>query len=207
MTYSEIQDAVIKNSFASSRRAEARTWIQARHAWLWDAEPWIFRKAVQQTVTFTANSNTVNLGSITDLRSVDSLWTALGDEVRAVRDRREFFREFNANASSGTGTPEVFTVVNGVIYIGPKGDGTTGLLDYEKAKPELSDDADETGLPSGYDLALVHGAKAEGFKLSNIPMAEAFDADFNAYLNAMRLDYLSEVNAQGQQFGAYRPGY
>lgn len=207
MTYVQIQNAVKADGFAETKRSDIKNWIQARHAWLWDLEEWAFRRSAPTTVTFTANSSTVNLGSITDFHAAVAMYDAQGESVRGIRDHDEFFRKYNANLAQSSGPPQAYTVVNHVIYIGPKGDGSTGLLVYEKSKPALSADTDTTGLPEGYDLALVHGAKAEGFKLSNVPMAGAFDDDFNAYLNALRRTYLNEVREQGQQFGAYHPGY
>lgn len=206
LTYRQIVDAVLADGFNESKRASAQTWVQARHSWLWGAEEWTFRFSPPTAVTFTANASTVNLGSITDLHAVVALYTANGDPVPGIRDFREFFDTYNTSAATGTGTPEAYTVVNSTIYVGPKGDGSAGLLVYEKSKPTLSADDSVTGLPDGYDLALVHGAKAEGFKLTNVPLWQGFDEDFNAHLNALRRDYLNKVREQGQQFGAYRVG-
>lgn len=204
MTYKEIQDAVLADGFAESKRASAKLWIKARHSWLWNVEPWTFRDSAPTAVTFTANSQVVNLLSITDFHAAKILYNANGAPVQGIRDHREFFDRYNANNSLAATTPEAYTVVNTTIYVGPLGDGSSGLLVYEKAKPVLSADSDTTSLPDDYDLALVHGAKAEGFKLSNVPMAQAFDDDFTAYVNVLRRDYLYKVREQGQQFGAYR---
>jgi hypothetical protein len=75
-----------------------------------------------------------------------------------------------------------------------------------RAKPTLVNDGDPTGLPDGYDLALVHGGKAEGFKLSNVPLWQGFDDDFTAFANAMRRNYLTGLRAStSKQLGAFRP--
>lgn len=207
MTYRQIQDAVLDSGFDEGDRASAQNWIQFRHAWLWDLKPWTFRQAGPVTVTFTSGSQTVNLGTVTDMHAVIVLYDANGSPIRGVADYRQFFDRYNANASLTTGAPEAYTVVNGTILVGPQGDGSTGLLMYEKSKPALSADGDSTGLPDGYDLALVHGAKAEGFKLKVVPeLAASFDQDFTAALNALSANYLTQVREQGQQWGAYRPG-
>jgi hypothetical protein len=204
MTYVQIQNAVLADGFDETKRSDAKQWIQFRHAWLWDLEEWAFRFGTQ-TVTFTANSQTV--GSMpTNFRAAVALYDANGTPIHGVRDLREFYNRYNANLSNGTGTPEAYTVVDSALIVGPAGDGSSGLLIYEKSKPTLSADSDTTGLPDGYDLALVHGAKAEGFKLTNVPLWQGFDEDFTAATNALRRDYLSQVREQGQQFGAYRPG-
>ena len=63
-----------------------------------------------------------------------------------------------------------------------------------------------TGLPSGYDLALVHGAKAEGYKLTNVPLWQQFEDDFSAAAASLQRNYLSQLRETGQQIGAYVPG-
>lgn len=204
MTYVQIQNAVLADGFAEGKRSDAKNWIQARHAWLWDLEEWTFRQG-SGTVTFTANSQTI-AGTPSDFRAAVALYDAQGNLLQGYRDHREFFDRYNVNLQTGTGTPEAFTVYGGQILVGPKGDGTTGLLLYEKSKPALSADGDTTGLPEGYDLALVHGGKAEGFKLANVPLWQGFDDDFTAFANAMRRNYLTALRSQGtEQLGAYRP--
>lgn len=203
MTYKEIIDAVLADGFAEAKRDQAQLWVQGRHAWLWDLEEWKFKFA-SDTVTFTSGSQT--LGSMpTDFRAVDALYDAQGSELRGYEDHREFYKVYNANLSNGSGPPEAYTVLDTAIIFGPAGDGSSGLMLYEKQKPELTDDTDLTGLPDGYDLALVHGGKAEGFKLMNVPLWQGFDEDFTAFANAMRRNYLRVVQSGGQQFGAFRP--
>lgn len=205
MTYKAIVDAVLADGFAEAKRANAQQWVQARHAWLWDLEEWTFREG-SATVTFTSGSQVV-ANVPTDFRAVEMLYDAQGSPLRAYKDHREFYNVYNANAGNGSGRPEAYTVYAGQIIVGPAGDGSTGLLFYEKNKPTLAGDADPTGLPDGYDLALVHGGKAEGFKLANVPLWQGFDDDFTAFANAMRRNYLVAVKESGsQQLGAFVPG-
>lgn len=204
MTYGQIQNAVIKNAFDETDRADVKNWIQFRHAWLWDLEEWTFRFATA-TVTFTSGSQTV--ASVpADFRHAIALYDANGSPIAPVRDTRLFFDSYNANLQNGSGSPSVFTVLAGQIFVGPDGDGSAGVLVYEKSKPALVNDGDLTGLPDGYDVALVHGGKAEGFKLANVPLWQGFDDDFTAAANAMRRNYLTAIRGQLGQFGAHRPG-
>lgn len=205
LTYKQIQDAVLAGAFPEAKRTDAKKWIIARHTWLWDLEEWSFREA-SAAVTFTAGAQVV-ADIPDDFHASFALYDAQGSPLRAYKDRREFYDRYNANLNGASGAPEAYTVFAGQILIGARGDGSSGLLLYEKSKPVLSADNDTTGLPDGYDLALVHGGKAEGFKLTNIPLWQGFDEDFTAFANAMRRNYLVAVKEQGsQQLGAYRPG-
>ena len=77
---------------------------------------------------------------------------------------------------------------------------------YKKRKPTLSADGDATGIPDGYDVALIHGGKAEGYKLSNIPLWQAFDQNYLYYIKVMEGQYLNELDGAQDTFGgAYRP--
>ena len=204
MNFKAIQDAVIKKGFDESDRADVKNWITFRHAWLWDLCEWTFRFG-SAPVVFTVNAQLV--GSMpADFKHAISLYDGNGRTVRPMRDMRGFFDSYNTNLSNASGAPEVFTVVGSQLFVGPQGDGSSGLLVYEKAKPPLVADGDLTGLPDGYDLALVHGGKAEGFKLANVPLWAAFDADFTAASNALQRNYLTAIRGEVGQMGAYRPG-
>lgn len=201
LTFLQLQNAVLADGFAEAKRTDAKNWINYRHAWLWDLEEWTFKFATA-TVTFTAGAQTISAPA--DFRTALALYDSQGRPVRPYADIREFLDLYNTNGQPGSGAPEAYTVVGGSLLVGPNGDGTTGLLVYEKTKPSLANDSDTTGLPDGYDLALVHGGKAEGFKLANVPLWSGFDDDFTAAANALRRNYLTEVRAAGsRQFGHY----
>lgn len=203
LTFKQIQDAVISKAFDESDRSDVKNWIVFRHAWLWDLCEWTFKFATAPVV-FTANSQVV--GSLpADFRVAEALYSSTGEPVTPVRDHRRFLDRYNANLSPGSGRPEAFTIVGAQMLVGPNGDGSSGLLLYEKSKPSLVNDADLTGFPDGYDLAFVHGGKAEGFKLANVPLWQGFDDDFTAASNALQRQYLTSVRGQVGQFGAYRP--
>jgi hypothetical protein len=204
LTFKALQDAVLADAFDESKRADAKNWITFRHAWLWDLYEWTFRFGTANVV-FTAGSQIV--GSMpADFRIALNLFNSTGGEVRGIRDARTFFASYNANLANGSGSPEAYTAVASQLFVGPAGDGSSGLLVYEKSKPALVNDGDLSGLPDGYDLALVHGGKAEGFKLANVPLWQGFDDDFTAAVNAMARNYLTGIRGQVGQMGAFRPG-
>lgn len=205
MPFVDIVNAVLADAFAEGKRADAKTWVQFRHTWLWDLEDWTFKYATD-TVTFTSGSRIVDVADApTDIHATVAMFDANGDPVVGVADFRKFFADYNANLALGSASPEAYTIVGGRIFLSHPGDGSSGIVVYEKTRPTLSADADTTGLPDGYDLGLVHGAKAEGFKLNNIgDLSANFDADFSATANTMRRAYLSAVKDSGGQFAAYR---
>jgi hypothetical protein len=204
LSYRDIQNSVIAQGFDETDRAQVKIAIQFRHAWLWDLEDWTFRYKFS-TVTFTEGSRIATAPE--DLNAVVALYDAQGGVVRGVKDRRSFFNVANSALVTGTGSPGLYTMVAGQLYTDMLGDGSTGELLYRRSKPVLLNDADTTGLPADYDLALVHGGKAEMFKLKIVPdLAADFDNDFTAAANALRRNYLEEVLEQGQQWGAFRPG-
>lgn len=203
-TFGDILTAVCKDGINATRRSDAKLWVAGRHAMVWDAADWTFKRS-SGAIVFTAGSQIA--AGPADVHSVFAVYNAQGEPLAAYDDARRFQDRYNTLADASTGVPEAYTVYGGQILIGPKGDGSTGLVLYEKSKPSLVDDADLTGLPDGYDLGLIHGGKAEGFKLTNIPMADAFDADFTAFVNSLKNNWLEEVAQSGSsKMGAYRPG-
>jgi hypothetical protein len=204
MTFGDILNAVCQDGISATRRSDAKQWVIARHAWLWGAQPWTFRNATADIV-FTENQQ--QAAGPADVGAVLAVYTAQGDPLVGIRDIRKFFDRYNTLGYSSSGTPEAYTVVGGQVLVGPKGDGSTGLIVYQKTKPTLTNDGDSTGLPDGFDLALVHAARAEGFKLTNaFQLAEFEDAEFNAAIGALENDWLEDVLETGGQVGAYRPG-
>lgn len=203
MTFGAILDAVCVDGLDATRRASAKEWVRYRHTWIWGAANWTFKQATGN-ITFTANSQVA--AAPADLHSVFAIYDSGGEPLEGIRDPRRFFDSYNTLASTSSGSPEAYAVWNGQVLVGPKGDGTTGLIVYQKTKPSLVNDGDATGLPDGFDLALVHGGKAEGYKMTNIPMSAGFDADFTAAVSAMENDWLEQNLAAGERMGAYRPG-
>lgn len=97
-------------------------------------------------------------------------------------------------------------MIAGVPYIGPLGNGTSGIVVYQKEKPSLVNDSDSTGLPDGFDLALVFGAKATGYELTNNPLAPSLEQAYMTAIANLENGYLDQTLETGEQSGAYRPG-
>ncbi len=204
MTFKEIVDAVLADGFKEAQRTDAKRWVNFRHAWLWDVHRWTFKN---DTATVTFNGTATPTGVPTDLQTVIALHDENGAQLQPYNDLHDFYSRYNSGLAD-TGAAEAFTVVGSTIILGPStpSNSGSGLLVYEKTKPALVADSDTTGLPEGYDVALIHGGKAEGFKLINVPLWQGFDEDFTAAVNALATTYLVQTRAGGGQFGAYTPG-
>lgn len=204
LTYLQMQNQVIADGLAESDRTIIKFALNVRNEWLFDADEWVWRKA-EAAVTFTNGSRVVG-GAPADLRMVIAMFDGQGNQLEAVADNRLFLDQFNENIQQGSGSPSAFTVIGTTLVVGPNGDGTSGLLLYERERTDLVNDGDTTGLPATYDMALVHGAKAEVFKLKKIPVWQEHEDEFAASVAALQRNYLTSVRGQVGQFGAYRPG-
>lgn len=203
MNFGQILDAVCSDGLDSSRRSSAKEWVRFRHSWIWGAANWTFKQATGN-ITFTANQQAAVAPA--DIHAIFSVYDQTGTPLQAIRDLRRFYDLYNTVGGNNTGQPEAYTMVANQVIVGPQGDGSTGMVVYQKTKPALVNDADATGLPDGFDLALVHGGKAEGYKMTNIPLAGQFDADFTAAVTAMENDWLEQIIETGASSGAFRPG-
>jgi hypothetical protein len=205
LTFKELQDATLAAGFAEAQRIDAKRWINFRYAWLWDIADWSFKNATD-LVTVTAGSQTVT-GVAADMLQVLGLFNSAGTPLVAIPDYTAFAEAYIGTTASAATLPEAYTILGSTIMVGPTA-GTTDsnyLLVYKKGATELVGDNDVPAIPPLYHLALVHGAKAEGFKLNAVPsLADSFDADFQAAITAMKATYLSNLEVP-LQVPAYLP--
>lgn len=204
MTFKQLQDAVLADAFAEAKRADVKNWLNFRYTWIFDVDEWTFTQGTA-LVTVTSGSQAVtNLPS--DFGLAYALYKSDGSPLEPV-DYQTFQASYYSTTSPLSGPPEAFTVLGSSILVGPTSNETKAdySLAYEKTVTPLSADTDVPVIPSGYHLALVHGAKAEGFKLTNVPLADSFDADFQAAVTTMRRKYLRSLPHNQAQSPAYRP--
>lgn len=204
MTFKQLQDATLADGFAEARRADAKNWINFRLTWLWDVDDWTFTRG-SAAVSVTANSQAVgNLPA--DFAVAYGLWRFDGAPLKPILDYWDFAANYIGTTNNATGIPEAYTVLGSSILVGPTSSETNAnyLLAYQKAPTLLVADGDIPGIPAGYHMALVHGAKAEGFKLTNVPLAAQFDADFQAAITAMQSKYRTNNKPRVAQSPAYR---
>lgn len=207
MNFGQILSMVTSDGIDQSERSNAQEWVRMRHAALWDWKDWTFKYA-QAPITFTSGQQVLNSGDYpSDLHDVLAMYDQYGEPIRGYRDVRQFFDRYNVNALPVTSSsPEAYTMLNGGPLVGPMGNGSAGIIVYEKNKPSLINDSDLTGLPDGFDLALVHGAKATGMQITNNPLAQTHEMAYETIISELENGYLTQVLETGEQSGAYRPG-
>lgn len=206
LNFGQVLDAVLTDGLDPSRRSDAQEWVRYRHASLWDYADWTF-KYKTGNVTYTNGQQALASGDYpSDIHAIYSMYDTYGVPLRAFRDARQFFDTYNKLTLPISGPPEAYTMIAGVPYIGPLGNGSQGIVVYQVEKPALVNDSDSTGLPDGFDLALVYGAKATGFEFTNVPLASQFEQGYMNAIAALENGFLDQTLETGEQSGAYRPG-
>lgn len=201
-TFLELQTAVMGTRFDESQRGDVKTWINDAYWQAWTQEEWIFRVATD-TVIVTANSNVVT-GLATDVANVRSLQRSDGVSLDSM-DPTDFERRYNSPSSTFTGTPEAYTVINGVVYVGPTSNVSASdyLMVYEKEYTALSADGDVPALPTGcHEGILVFGAIATGLQTENDFTWQFFQQKYDRTLDTLRRGYLSDRRDTFQSYTA-----
>lgn len=225
MTFKEIQDAVLADTFDESKRASVKNWINGKYTELCDLDDWTFMRAVAN-VSVSVNSATVS-GVPADFAVANALLDQYGCPLEKMGNVEEFVRRYMDSTTSSPAQPEAFCVFGspatfdggsfgdgdfgggeGLIAVGPTSNvaSSTFRLLYERAAPTLVIDADVPILPAGYHLAVVAGARAFGCRLSGMTAeAEEADAEFRSAVDALRRKYRRAINNRSPQVSAYRP--
>lgn len=203
MNFLELQNATLQDSFTESRRADVKNWLNARYTWMWDYADWTFADATAN-VTVTAGSREVTLEPA-DLGVVYDLFRADSEPLEAIT-YDEYALNYLGTGNTSSGLPEAYTVLGTSILVGPTSSETNAgyLLSYQKIATLLSADGDTPAIPAGYHMALVAGAKGLGFKMTNVPLSQVFDAEYQAAIQAMSRKYLENNKPRGRQTPAYR---
>jgi hypothetical protein len=203
LSFVTIQNMVLEDAFPESKRTDVKAWIVDAHTEIWDAADYTF-KSVLATVTVV---NGVLTGA-SDIADVYALYDNTGCPLQGYYDPARFYEQYNSNISGTGSVPEAFLILGNAIIVKPSTTGTLSNFQvvYRKVKPTLSADSDLSGLPDGYDTALVYGAKRLGFTQINNPFADDFATLFNQKKAALQEAYTYGIEESGLQAPAYRPG-
>lgn len=198
MTFKNIQDAVISDRFDETQRADVKNWINAVYGTILTAEDWTFL-VTKSLVTVTAGSSTVtnlptNLGVVLRLSRAD------GGALNFLSPQQFADAYYGETA---TGIPADYTVVNGVVSVGPISSETSALyqLEHEKEGTALSADADLPILPALSHMVLVFGAAIMGLQLSADPSWQGLQPQYDGLYQGLRRRYLASQRDGGRQLG------
>ncbi len=207
MTGAQILDAILADSFTSSKRSQALTWANAQLGELWNLEEWTFRNSFD-AVTVTANSRDVS-SLPDDLGIAQAMFRANGDPLEMIPEYRDYAVRYLGTNNAAAGIPEAFWCGTDAAKVGPTSSETSSgyLLVYEKALTLLADNSTEAPIPEETHLAIVFGGKATGYLLSNADHAATLYAQRDQIVEGMRRSYLTAVRGATVQQPAYRPGW
>lgn len=200
MNFLQLQAAVMGTRFDDSQRGDVKTWINATYWRAWTLEEWTFREATE-SVTVTAGSKTVT-GLTADVAIVRSFQRGDGDDIMSL-DPVDFQRLYNDPRAPWTGLPEAYTIINGVVSVGPASSETASdyLIVYEKEYTALSADGNTPLLPEGcHEDVLVFGAIARGLKTENDFTWQFFQQTADEGIDTLRRGYLTNRRDTNQAF-------
>jgi hypothetical protein len=198
MTFGEILDAVLLDRFETTHRPRARRAVNNRYAHLWAVEDWTFKYATVNPTT-AAGDNTLN-GLPDDFGIPVYIWDETGGVELPYLDQRDFYRLYLPALS---GTPEAWTVLNETVLLGPTPTAAaTWTCYYRRRLTLLDDENDRPQLPPEFHMALVHGGRAELKAHVNDPTRSDDEQLWQLDLDAMRRDYLADVEGQPSEWGA-----
>lgn len=198
MTFSDLRTEVRNLRFNSNQDNSINRWINAALARIWNADEWTFKYATA-AVSATTGSNT--LGSLpSDFGIVIGLQRADGTPLRYMPPRAFFETYFSL---TNTGAPQHYTVVNGVVTVGPISNETSSTYElvYEKRLTNLVADGDTPAIPAQHHYLIVEGALSQGLRLYNDFTWQFMENGFLAGLEDMRKEFLSDQRGENVQWG------
>jgi hypothetical protein len=188
MTVGDLLDEILLDRFELSHRPRALKALNNRYAHLWAIEDWTWKYA-HIPVTVTAGSQTAS-GLPADFGVPYYLWDENASPLSYVQ-----IDQFTFVYSTGTvGSPAAWTVVNGQILLGPTPNRDASFSTYyRKHLVPLSDEGQTTQVPLEFQLALVHGGRAELLAFYSDPTAAGEEEQWQMDLDALRRDYLADA--------------
>jgi hypothetical protein len=188
--FKELQDSVLFDRFAESRREDAGEAINYRYGRLWAAEPWVF-KLQSTSIAVPQNAQSVALGVGKIMGLWDSTTVPGYATTEAIRPE-----DFYNLASRVYGTyPTGWTVIGDTLYFDriASSDRTLTVIS-EKPFSELVEDEDIPAIPVEFHPMLVSGASSYLLKQENDDSWQGFEAEWDAAMADLRKGYLTSAS-------------
>jgi hypothetical protein len=192
MDVGELLDQILLDRFETEHRPRALLALNNRYAQLWGIEDWTWRFA-KVPVSVSVGVSFVG-GLPNDFGVPLYFWDPDGKELSYLDT--SYFQ--SAYATSTPGTPAAWTVIDQQIYLGPTPDTSSSAYQtyYRRRLIQLTDETQIPDFPQEFQLALVHGARAELLAFYNDPTAPVMDAEFQKDIEALRREYLSDATGE-----------
>jgi hypothetical protein len=199
VNFLQLQDSVLGTRFNTGQRPEAKNWINARYQQVWGACDWPWKRR-EGNLGVTGGQQTVNLATnLPTLNRIISLHTDEGDVIPYLAPGE--WDKFYA-AQTDQGTPEAFTLVNNVVYLGPIPSTSANYpIRYEAKITLLDDDSDEPLIPEADHYILVVGAMSLGLKWENDPTWDLPETEYQTMLMAMKNNYMRVHMGENESYG------
>jgi hypothetical protein len=203
VTFAEIVTEITSIRFNGNYTASAKTWVNLNYGYVWNAADWTFKSGTDPVGTTTGSP--ILTGLPTDFGKVQYLYTDTGIPLSYMTPM-EYEAQFYSSTS--TGTPTNYTVINGVVLLGPTPNATSGtyLLVYSKGFTALVADADVPALPVEYHYILVHGGLRTGLVTQNdftyAQQQEQFQMLLQSMTDTYTQDHGGTIQYQADGFGA-----
>jgi hypothetical protein len=192
MSVGDLLDGILLDRFEPEHRARALEGLNNRYAHLWAIEDWTWKYAQIPVIISVGVQNGSGLPA--DFGVPMYLWDDRGNEL--TYQEISAFR-FHYPPATQQGPPECWTVVDQQIMFGPiPGSNATFQTYYRKRLIPLTDEGQVPDIPLEFQLALVHGGRAELLAFYNDPTAADMEQLWQMDLDALRKDYLADVTGQ-----------
>lgn len=200
MTFQEIVNEVLFDRFAETRRASVERYVNSRYGRVWAQEPWTFKRIAVSTSMSDSDVTLEELG----LQRIEGVWQTRGNYNYDMFPNRP--EDFFFWVSEVGGVPYNYTVYGDTLHLERSPSSTTDFVVLgEKKFVPLEDDGDVPLIPEEFHMMLVHGAASEGLRMENDPTWQGFEQDYQAYLQDMKLSYLTAVRNFGDAYPAWTP--
>lgn len=171
----------------------AKRWLNQGYMDIIEADDWPFLYAE------TGGSAPL---TISDLGTIESVWSATSKTNVAHADRRTLVEAYGDLSTTGTPQFFYFTSPSTIATYPVSTDGLT--VRYWRVPSELSAGSDTPVFPSRYHYAIVDHAVGRAYMDSDNPeMAQAARADADSLVNAMRQRLLYQQHQDADQVVAY----
>ena len=204
MNFLEIVNEVLFDRFSEQRRESIKRYVNSRYGRVWAQEAWSFKRVVVPT-TIAAGVTSVSLADL-GLQRVESIHRVDGNYYRDVEGLRP--EDFYDYVTTVNGSPMGFTIYGDTVHIDRSYSSDQNLVVLGEAIfVPMVNDSDEPAMPEEFHMMLVHGAASEALRMENDPTWQGFEQDYQAYLNDMKLGYLSAVRNYTDAYPAWTPSY